>query len=261
MQKPQENEFVWQLNAASLLWHPFSKAGLLSEEAASFHWSLPFRGTKVRSEDSVSCWAPFAECSESSVLSEHANTCTEVLVLNKRDYFQASFPPLFPSQITVVLPPANTAHHKNPSLARHQFTVGAARAQSNTCFHARRMLLSSGTDCHVLANVRAECSLGQVRFCKAEAVTRKVHARCSTVWEEWRNECLSSLSWASIVFLPQPLRVLACARSRILNTESLPQVSFCSVLGCPAGEGLTVQSWRCWLSGAVELGAISGLSC
>lgn len=166
VQKPQENEFVRQLNAASLLWYPFSKAGLSSEEAASFHWCLTFRGTKVRSEDSVSCWAPSAECSESSVLSEHANTCTEALVLNRRHYFQALFPPLFPSQITLVLPPANTAHHENSSLARHQFTVGAAGAQSNTCFRARRMLLSSGTDCHVLANVRVECSLARSDFVK-----------------------------------------------------------------------------------------------
>lgn len=37
------------------------------------------------------------------------------------------------------------------------------------------------TDCHVLANVRAQCSLSQVKFCKADAVRRKVHARYSTV--------------------------------------------------------------------------------
>lgn len=96
VQKPQENLFVQQLNAATLLWHPFSKVGLSNEETSSFHWSLTFRRTKVRNEDSVSCWAPFAEYSESSVLSEQAHTCTEVLVLNKRHYFQALFPHFFP---------------------------------------------------------------------------------------------------------------------------------------------------------------------
>lgn len=91
------------------------------------------------------------------------------------------------------------------------------------------MLLSSGTDCYVLANVRPECSLRQVTFCRAVAVRRKVRARCSTMWEGWRKKCLSSLSWVSVVFLPQPLRVLLCARSWILNTEPLFQVSFCSL--------------------------------
>lgn len=88
VQKPQEYYFVWQLNAAFFLWYPFSQAGLSGGEAASFHWSLSFRGTKVRNEDSVSCWAPFAECSESSVLSEHAHTRTEYLCWIKGTIFK-----------------------------------------------------------------------------------------------------------------------------------------------------------------------------
>lgn len=94
VQKSQENYFFWQVNPASLLWCPFSKAGLSNEEAASFHWSLAFRGAKVRNEDSVSCWAPFAEYSESPVLSEHAHmhrsACAELNAL-----FSSIVPPSF----------------------------------------------------------------------------------------------------------------------------------------------------------------------
>lgn len=50
----------------------------------------------------------FCKYSESSVLSECAHTCTEVLVLNKKHSSQALFPPLFPSHITVVLPSDNS---------------------------------------------------------------------------------------------------------------------------------------------------------